>query len=150
MSQLCFASAAHWKSGHKKECQAAADLAENGIKLEKPPDSGMFSATLNSRTRQSTPSQREADGFAKPKRVAVDEKFYVKVQGGGPTMPLLIYDETRQCNFSYFPGLRGFQQIREKVNAEPAFQGRKTYMKASFDKNGDCTLYPSTATLKKW
>jgi len=65
-------------------------------------------------------------------------------------MPLMIYDKTRQCSFTYPPELQGFDQLRERVNAEPAFQGRKTYMKASFDSNGDCTIYPRTATLKQW
>jgi hypothetical protein len=124
--------------------------AEVGVKLEKPPSDGMFVTYINARTGGTTAPARDADGFRKPHNVAVDEKFYVKVQGGGPQMPLMIYDETRQCMFSYPPELPGFAQMREKVLAEPAFQGRKTYMKASFDGNGVCTVYPTTATLKKW
>ena len=140
----------HWRSQHKKECRELASLAEAGVKLQKPPATGMFVSTFNARTGQASAPSRDTEGYRRPNHVAVGETFYVKVQGGGPAMPLMIYDETRQCSFSYPPELLGFNQMREKVNAEPAFQGRKTYMKASFDSNGDCTVYPGTATLKKW
>jgi hypothetical protein len=62
----------------------------------------------------------------------------------------MVYDETRECMFNFQPGLAGFEDVRAKINAEPAFQGRKTYMKASFGSAGTCTVYPNTATLKKW
>lgn len=65
-------------------------------------------------------------------------------------MPILIYDETRECMSEYQPDLVGFNEVRAAIVREPAFQGRKTYMKASFDKDGECTLYSATATLKKW
>lgn len=61
-------------------------------------------------------------------------------------MDLLIYDKTRRCMFEYAPGMPGFEEMRQKVAVEPAFQGRKTYMKASFDSSGVCTVYPTTAT----
>jgi hypothetical protein len=93
---------------------------------------------------------KEGEGYRKPDNIAVGEFFFVKVQGGGPVLPLMIYDKTRQCSFHYPPKMPGFDELRKVVNAEPAFQGRKTYMKASFDSNGDCTLYPRTATIKKW
>ena len=127
-----------------------AKSSESGVKLERPPSDGMFVTTLNFGTRQASAPVKDSDGFTKPAHVAVDEKFYVKCQGGGPNMPIMIYDETRQCTFNYPPGLAGFEEIRAKINAEPAFQGRKTYMKASFDSAGVCTIYPSTATLKRW
>ena len=127
---------------------AASASAE--VKLERPPETGMFSATISFKTRQASAPSRGGDGFRKPNRVGVGEKFFVKIQGGGPTMPLMIYDETRECSFHYPPGLQGFDQLRAKVNAEPAFQGRKTYMKMSFDAEGNCTAYPQTTTLKKW
>jgi len=125
-------------------------MKAEGIQLQKPPSGGMFMASFNSRTRTATAPARNADGYRRPDNVAIDETFFVKVQGGGPQMPLMIYDKTRQCMFDYPPGLPGFTEMREKVAAEPAFQGRKTYMKASFDSNGGCTIYPMTATLKKW
>jgi hypothetical protein len=140
----------HWRSTHKKECKALAALAGKGIKLQKPPSTGMFTSILNTRTRQASSSTKDGDGFRKPGNVRANETFYVKVQGGGPTLPLMIYDQTRQCSFSYPPECRGFGELRAKVNAEPAFQGRKTYMKASFDSKGNCTMYPTTATLKDW
>ena len=127
-----------------------AKAKKEGVKLEKPSGTGMFMGLFNSQTRQPSQIIKDGDGYRRPDGVGVNEKFFVKVQGGGPSMPLMIYDESRQCSFSYSPRMRGFDQIREKVNAEPAFQGRKTYMEASFDQNGDCTMYPSSARLKKW
>jgi len=141
---------AHWKAHHKKECRELASKAEAGVKLERPPSTGMFSATINARTGEKHMLGKDTDGFKKPANVAVGEQFYVKCQGGGPNMPIMIYDETRQCNLSYPPGLAGFEEIRAKIVAEPAFQGRKTYMKASFDSAGVCTVYPTTAALKRW
>ena len=37
-----------------------------------------------------------------------------------------------------------------KVHEEKAFGGRKTYLAASFDEAGNCTIYLGSATLKKW
>jgi hypothetical protein len=62
----------------------------------------------------------------------------------------MVYDETRECSFCLHPGKPGFKEMRAKVNAEPTFQGRKTYMKASFNAKGECTVYPSTAKLQRW
>jgi hypothetical protein len=143
-------SVEHWKAQHKKECKNLQGISESGIRLEEPPSTGMFVSTINIRTGKASAPAKDSDGFRKPANAAVDEKFYVKCQGGGPTMPIMIYDETRQCNFTYPPGLAGFEEIRAKINAEPAFQGRKTYMKAAFDSDGECTIYPSTTTLKRW
>jgi hypothetical protein len=106
--------------------------------------------TTNWQSGQTSAPSLHSQGYRKPNHVAIDELFYVKCQGGGPVMPIYIYDETRECNFDYQAELAGFEDMRAKITAEPAFQGRKTYMKASFDSAGTCTVYPNTATLKKW
>lgn len=141
---------AHWKAQHKKECKALAKKPTTGVKLERPPSSGMFTTSFNARTGQAAAPKKDTDGYRKPDHVPVDEMFYIKCQGGSPSMPIMIYDKTRQCEFYYSPGMAGYDEIRSKINAEPAFQGRKTYMKASFDREGLCTVYPNTTTLKKW
>jgi hypothetical protein len=145
-----FITVEHWKAKHKKECKDLAVASESGVQLETPPSTGQFTTIINSRTGQTSAPLRDGAGFRKPINVAVDEQFYIKCQGGGPTMPIMIYDETRHSTFDYSPGLAGFEEIRAKIVAEPAFQGRKTYMKASFDSAGVCTVYPTTTTLKKW
>jgi hypothetical protein len=33
---------------------------------------------------------------------------------------------------------------------EKATNGTKAYLKASFDANGNCTVYPGTTTIKTW
>ena len=86
--------------------------------------------------------------YQNPKGVKVDEKFVVKVQGNTMMSPLLIYDKTRTCEFSLYPDEPGFSRILEEVHKEKAWQGRKTFMKASFDDNGCCTIYPHTAGVK--
>lgn len=86
----------------------------------------------------------------KPSNVDVDERFIVKVQGGGPIMPLLIYDKTRECSFSVNMDDPAFEKVRQKVANDPTFDGRKTYMMASFDEKGDCKIYLNYTTVKKW
>ena len=141
----------HWKNGgHKKECKTlAAGNLGNGIKLERPdvPD-GMYMVHAS---RQGLNQQTPELHYGKPSSVKCDEPFYVKVQASGsPQGNILIYDETRECFFYVPPGKPGYEEMIAKVHAESAFQGRKTYMKASFDANGDCTVYPSTAKLQRW
>ena len=63
------------------------------------------------RDLKSSSSSRDGDGYRRPKKFGIDEKFYVKVQGGGPNMPLMIYDETRQCSFSYSMTLLMMQDL---------------------------------------
>ena len=143
----------HWKhGGHKKECKTlAAGGLDKGVKLEKPASDDMFMTHVSRQGPRGTGLQQNTTlQYRKPSGVSVDEPFYVKVQGSGPQQRLLIYDESRECFFSLPPGKPGFKEMLAKVNAEPAFQGRKTYMKVSFDSNGDCTVYPSTAKLQRW
>ncbi len=110
----------------------------------------MFMASINFRKGQVTHPQQEGVVYRTPSSVDTDEKFYVKVKGVGPQMPLLIYDKTREFEMSLEPGKPGCNEMREKVNAEPAFQGRKTYVMASFDAEGHCTVHTGMTALKKW
>jgi len=86
----------------------------------------------------------------KPDNVAVDETFYVKIQCNGLQTPVLIYDKSRQCELSYHPDQKGFHEIAQKVLAETATNGRKTYMLASFGAEGKIRLYPNKTTILKW
>lgn len=63
---------------------------------------------------------------------------------------MLIYDKSRECQFDYSRGQPGYAEMLEKVKEEKAFGGKKTYLEASFDESGNCTVYLGTATLKKW
>ena len=88
--------------------------------------------------------------YQKPDNVAVDERFYVKIQCNGLYSPLLIYDKTRQCQMHYPPHLDGFREMAEKAMAEKAANGRKTYMKAAFSADGNIRVYPNQTTLLTW
>lgn len=141
----------HWKNGHKSDCSRLAQSATVEIILDKPSgkDGSMFFSVMNTRGNDRAP-KKEVEGYRKPSSVKVGEKIYFKVQGGGPMMPLMIYDKTREFNISLQPGQKGFDALREKVNAEPAWQGRKTYVMACFDTEGRCKVFPGMTSIKKW
>eukprot|EP00539_Tryblionella_compressa_P009458 CAMPEP_0178783456 /NCGR_PEP_ID=MMETSP0745-20121128/3697_1 /TAXON_ID=913974 /ORGANISM="Nitzschia punctata, Strain CCMP561" /LENGTH=198 /DNA_ID=CAMNT_0020440973 /DNA_START=9 /DNA_END=605 /DNA_ORIENTATION=- len=130
---------------HKKVCNELAESQEKGVVVPKPTEGG-FETIFNLR---SSPGAA-GSGYRKPSNVQVGEKFYIKVQGGGPQMPLMIYDKSRECSFSVSPNSPGFEELRKAVNAEPTWQGRKTFVMASFDSKGVCTVYPSITSMKKW
>ena len=133
----------HWKNGHKAECTKIA-MKNAGIKLDKPERQEMYNNMVSLQTGKST-----SGSYRKPRGVRVKEMFVVKIQAGGAMTPILIYDETRTCEFDIRPHQTGFQIILEETQKELTWNGRKTFMKASFDENGDCTIYPATAGVKK-
>lgn len=138
----------HWKQGgHKYECKEVEFTSSSiGVRLDPPPatESNLFSSTICMRTG----SKFSSGGYQKPPSVQVDEKFVVKVQCMSNTTPILLYDQSRVCEFSVYPDQPGFKEILRETRKEMAWQGRKTFMKASFDKSGACTIFPSTAGVK--
>jgi hypothetical protein len=129
----------HFKD-HKRQCSKLGVLAA-GVKIDRPTDHcATFSSSSGTAHKQGT--------YRKPRGVAVDEKFVIKIQCGGDFTPLLIYDETRTCQFAINPGQTGFNEICAETRKEMAWNGRKTFMKASFDESGICTIYPATAGVK--
>jgi len=132
----------HWNNGHKQECTEAFDLAA-GVKVGRP-NSKMSYGSLSMRS-----GAKHTEGtYRKPDGIDTHERFVVKVQGGGVVMPILVYDESRTCEFNIDPETSGFSEIRNEMQKEMAWQGRKTFMKASFDETGACIIYPSTAGVK--
>ena len=89
-----------------------------------------------------------ATRYQKPEGVEVGGKFVVSVRGTSDREPLLICDESRTCNFEYEPSGPGHAEIWREVQKESAWDGKKTFMKASFDEEGECTIYPTTACVK--
>lgn len=130
----------HWSNGHKKQC-AILSKATQGVKLDPPQRKSMMLSFTHGRTG-SDGSYRLPDG------IKSGELFVVKVQANLDQCPIMIYDETRTCQFSIDPGQPGFQEILTETQKEMTWGGRKTYMKASFDESGQCTIYPSTAQVK--
>lgn len=124
----------HWKD-HKKMCMEVGA----GIKLERP-----FKLEVS--------FGGSPCNYERPIKHAVGEKFWVKVQASvlHDEHPHLVYDESRQCQFIVTPGQKGFEELKEKIQAETVTFGKKSYFLASFDSAGDCTIYPSTAALKKF
>lgn len=84
----------------------------------------------------------------RPNGVKCNEQFTVKTQASRDDSTLLVYDQTRACQFQICPGNSGYKKILKAVRDEPAYQGGKTYMKAAFDENNICTIFPSTAGVK--
>jgi len=134
---------AHWKSGHKQECAKLGALSF-GIRLD-PSTSGPYVCTTLSLTSGKV---HKAGSYRKPDSVDYHEKFTIKIQAMGDTSPIIVYDETRTCEFSINYGQPGFNEILTETRKEMAWDGCKTFMKASFDESGTCTVYPGTAGVK--
>ena len=141
----------HWKE-HKKECIKLASL-NVGVQLGPPSefDDGLSTATFSLRGGLANNGIRQTggSGYKKPRGAKFDEKFVIKCQANSDMSPILIYDQSRMCNFYLRPDQKGFKQILQAVRNERAWEGRKTFMKASFDKNKVCTVYPEKAGVKK-
>ncbi|KAL7478709.1 hypothetical protein ACHAW6_004458 [Cyclotella cf. meneghiniana] len=135
---------AHWKN-HKIVCK---DLAALSMGINLGLGSGLKDVGMHHSTFSFSKNKQLSGTYQNPKGVEVGEKFVVKVQGNTMMSPLLIYDKTRTCEFSLYPDEPGFSQILGEVQKEKAWQGRKTFMKASFDDKGCCTIYPDTAGVK--
>mmetsp|Transcript_21747 Transcript_21747/g.33183 ORF Transcript_21747/g.33183 Transcript_21747/m.33183 type:complete len:252 (+) Transcript_21747:148-903(+) len=137
-----------WKE-HKNECVDLSSLSGN-VTLGSPSefDDGLCSMTQSLRGGSLGRNFREDVGYKKPRGTKFNEKFVIKCQGNADTSPILIYDQTRTCQFSLKPEKKGFKEILQTIRNEPAWQGRKSFMKASFDKSGVCTVYPEKAGVK--
>ena len=136
---------AHWKGGHKQECKQLTEEKQRFIVLEKPPHSSVLPQITSFKT-----GKVSSGTYRKPKTVTVDEVFYVKIQVGGTQVPLLLYDKSRQCEFSIFPTQRGFDELTRIILAETATRGTKTYMAASFDSSGNLRVYPKQTAIRTW
>jgi ankyrin repeat protein len=138
---------AHWVAGHKKECSILAKTTQ-GVRLDAPDVYEMSRPHLScSSGNQTSASYRKPDG------VTHDELFLVKVQINTSKSSVLIYDETRGCQFTVRQKQHGFQEVVTETQKEKAWDGRKTFMRASFDEAGICTIFPHTAQIKakyKW
>ena len=132
----------HWKQGHKRECSALAKL-RSGIRVDPAPPNGLNVAFMSKGGRVS-----DKGSYRKPRGVSTNEKFVIKVQAMSDMMPILIYDESRICQFEINPGQPGFDEILAETRKEMTWDGRKTFMKASFNESGKCIIYPATAGVK--
>ena len=146
----------HWnKGGHKNVCAGLAEQQSVAIVLEKPKGDQFYSvvsySSLKKKNRGSSfKQQKESAGYTKPSNVNVDEKFVVKVQGSGSMAPLMVYDKSREFNITVSPESPGFGELLKAIKAEPTWQGRKTFVAASFDADGNCTVYPGLTSIHKW
>ena len=143
MSAYCNAQCqhAHWKA-HKVICKASK---QKDIKLEAP--GSLFQGYLMPVIKD---FRAKAGGYRKPLGVSVDEKFWVRVIAQCDKDSMIISDESMSCGFDVSPGNRGYDEIMAKVREEKAFHGLKSYFRASFDKNGDCTMFLESSSVKSW
>lgn len=137
-----------------RECQVA-DWNEHKLLCNKGKNIKLSKECVNpfgesGMTFNSAKGAIEGKRYRAPDNVKVGEKFWIKVQNT-PTQgaPLCVYDKTRVCQFIYGPG-PGYNELDAKVRAEKGACGRKTHFQASFDSNGDMTVYTKTAELKSW
>ena len=131
-----------WKNGHKNECAKLASLSA-GVKI-RPPSKSTYHASVSFTSGK----VRDEGSYRRPNGVKNDEKFVVKVQAMGERSPILVYDETRACEFYIDFEDPAFKVILEETRKEKAWDGRKTFMKASFDEAEMCTMYPTSAGVK--
>lgn len=136
---------ANWPK-HKLKCKDLASAAV-GIKLD-PPTAARSQLHTAAVSFQLGGRVFSGGKFQKPKDVKFNEQFVIKCQGNSNKCPIMIYDQSRVCMFEIEPGQKGFKEVLAEIHSEPAWQGRKTFMKASFDANGCCTVYPATAGVK--
>jgi hypothetical protein len=144
----------HWPE-HKAEC-ANLSMLSLEVKLDTPSNMKKFGHSFSQIFQQGRLFSQNYQqgrvfsdgGYVNPKGVKCNEKFVVKTQSNDDQCPIAVYDQTRVCQFFIYPGQRGFKEILAEIRNEPAWQGRKTFMKASFDESGTCAMYPETAGVK--
>ena len=136
---------AHWKGGHKQECKGLAEDRQRYIVLEKPPRNSFITQVTSYKT-----GKVSSGTYRKPNSVTVDDLFFVKIQGDSTQAPLLLYDKSRQCEFSILPTQRGFDELTKIILAETATRGTKTYMAAAFDSSGNLRVYPKQTAIRTW
>jgi hypothetical protein len=134
----------HWKCKHKKDCKR---LRKQGkLVLGHSKEVGMNHYF----TQASDPGFTDKEYNYGPPTVLKDagDCFWVKVQNRGIEKPLMIYDQTRICNFVLPPGEDGHRELVEKVSLQQTFIGRESFFRARFDEQGRCVVYiNSTAAL---
>ena len=136
---------AHWKGGHKQECKQLTEEKQRFIVLERPPHSSVLPQITSFKT-----GKVSSGTYRKPKTVAVDEVFYVKIQLADTRSVLLLYDKSRQCEFGILPTQSGFDELTRIILSETATRGTKTYMAASFDSSGSLRVYPKQTAIRTW
>jgi hypothetical protein len=82
--------------------------------------------------------------------LVIGEEFYIKIRLHEQAEPLTIYDETRYCQFILPSTASAHAPLFKIGQAEKAANGRMTYMKASFDKDGNIQVKLNSFTLKLW
>ncbi|KAL3794265.1 hypothetical protein ACHAWO_006509 [Cyclotella atomus] len=129
---------AHWREGHK------AEMRQNRSAIRREKSKDRFHAELSDWQQFYRRKVYEAK-WRQMQRTIHSEN---KTQASGDDSPLLLYDQTRACQFEIYPTNSGYEKILDAVRNEPAYQGRKTYMKAAFDDNNLCAMFPSTEGVK--
>ena len=132
----------HCNSGHEQECEVTFNLAA-GVKVGRS-----TKMSISSLSMRSGKNHKNAEGtYRKPDGIDTHERFVVKVQGGGTMKQILVYDDSRSCEFRIDPETSGFNEIRNKIQKEMAWDGRKLSWKLPLTKP---TLASSTPPLREW
>jgi hypothetical protein len=135
-----------WKERHKQECEEWTKR----VTIRPDDISGMPGAGVTFLHSSRTGEINTGLGIKRPRSSAIGEDFYIKIQCNGPEEPLMIYDKTRECQFMLPSTASAHAPLFKIGHAEKATNGRKTYMKASVDKDGNMQLKLNSFTLKRW
>jgi hypothetical protein len=131
---------AHWKAGHKKECNACDVSAE-------------IIVTQQTQMAFATSSGSAIKWSGKPpKDVAVDEIFDIKIQIG-PTVeaPFLVYDKSRTLETTVMPhNCVKIKELFALIHAYTPCAGRKAYMHAKVNGKGELVILTSPLFVRKW
>mmetsp|Transcript_12518 Transcript_12518/g.31524 ORF Transcript_12518/g.31524 Transcript_12518/m.31524 type:complete len:371 (+) Transcript_12518:630-1742(+) len=133
----------HWTSQHKKECKRLRRQAE--VVLGQPQTAGKNERFL----WMGSTGYTEHFHYGPPD-VNTHQAFWIKVQSNGIRDDLMIYDQSRKCNFMLPPGSSGHRELVEKVSQQQAFLGRKSFFKARFNEKGKCLVYLPTSAALQW
>lgn len=95
-------------------------------------------------------SKTAENALSRPQGVQIDEEFYIKVQAIDMVQPVLIYDKTRQCQFSLPNSAPAFRALVDRVKSEKATHGVKVYLKARMNASGCMHIQTAESGLKKW
>jgi hypothetical protein len=137
----------HWANcGHRKQCSRLRKLYNECITI----DEFSISDTVQSGKKPS---------FGKPSHVTYDEAFTVKIELIGQQnvagFPVLhIYDKSLECDFNVKcnepSGTTSCTKLLEKVKADSVTVGTAIYLAASFDVNGECSIYINRKKARTW
>lgn len=139
----------HWQEGHNKECPKMRKQYKECIVIKDP---STRNGDANDRiTIVYSVENVAVTAFRRPSHVGVNESFTVKVEClKGEKNSILICDRTRECEFCIRSEHKAYKKLLAKVLSDKVTAGTRTYVSASFDRKGYCSLFMNQTKRKTW